>query len=179
MPRECASTTLETFRDLGEVGIGKGAACNILSACQMFDTERTFKYDDKNDEFTVSGLGEAYVFTHRLRPDGNKTQFYTRNFAYVATVADNLRAPQLRERSPSDGQGRAARATSRTCDKQDRHQHHQLQRHERTYLRNRRSQLRCREGRFHRRTARQDDKEKINVPGLCACPSSHASPTIF
>jgi hypothetical protein len=54
------------FRDLGEVGIGKGAACNIISACQILDTGRTFKYDDKNDEFIVSGPSEAYVFTHRL-----------------------------------------------------------------------------------------------------------------
>ena len=85
------------FRDLGEVGIGKGAACNILSACQMLDTGRTFKYDDKNDEFIVSGPSEAYVFARRLRPDGSKTRFYTRNFAYVATVADNLRRYSARE----------------------------------------------------------------------------------
>ncbi len=43
------------FRDLGEVSIGKGAACNLLSACQMFDTGRTFKYDDK----TRSSLSPA------------------------------------------------------------------------------------------------------------------------
>ena len=85
------------FRDLGEVGIGKGAACNILSACQMLDTGRTFKYDDENDEFIVSGPSEAYVFARRLRPDGSKTRFYTRDFAYVATVAENLRRYSVRE----------------------------------------------------------------------------------
>jgi len=73
------------FRDLGEVGIGKGVACNILLACPMLDTGRTFKYDDENDEFVVSGPSEAYVFARRLRPDGNKTGFCTRDFAYVAT----------------------------------------------------------------------------------------------
>jgi len=85
------------FRDLGEVGIGKGAACNILSTCQMLDTGRTFKYDDKNDEFIVSNPDEAYVFARRLRPGGSKTRFYTRNFAYVATVADYLRIYSARE----------------------------------------------------------------------------------
>ncbi len=47
------------FRDLGQVGIGKGAAYNILSACQMLDTDMTFKYDDKNDEFVVAGPSES------------------------------------------------------------------------------------------------------------------------
>ena len=42
---------VRNFRDLGEVGIGKGAACNIFSACQMLDTGRTFIYDDNNDVF--------------------------------------------------------------------------------------------------------------------------------
>ncbi len=46
------------FRDLGDVAIGKGDACNVLSACQVVDTERTFKYDDENDKFI-----------HCLRPE--------------------------------------------------------------------------------------------------------------
>ncbi len=75
------------FRDLGEFGIGKGAACNILSACQMLDTEKTFKYDNNNDEFDATGLNEAYVFARRLRPHGSNTRFYVRNFPYVATIA--------------------------------------------------------------------------------------------
>jgi hypothetical protein len=54
------------FRDLGEVGIGKGAACNILSACQLLDTGRTFKCDDKNDEFIVSGPSEAYAVLQKM-----------------------------------------------------------------------------------------------------------------
>jgi len=63
----------------------------------MLDTGRTFEYDDENDEFIVSGLSEAYVFLRRLRPDGSKTQFYTRYFAYVATVAENIRRYSVRE----------------------------------------------------------------------------------
>ena len=55
------------FCNLGEVGIGKGTACNILSTCQMLDTGRTFKYDDKNDEFVIPGLNESDVFARRLR----------------------------------------------------------------------------------------------------------------
>jgi hypothetical protein len=85
------------FRDLGEVGIGKGAACNILFACQILDTGRTSKYDEMNDKFIVSGPSEAYVFARRLRPDGSKTRLYTRNFAYVATKADNLRRYSAKE----------------------------------------------------------------------------------
>ncbi len=46
------------FRELAEVGIGKGAACTILSACQMLDTDITFKYVDTNDELIVSGPSE-------------------------------------------------------------------------------------------------------------------------
>ncbi len=85
------------FCHLGQVGIGKGAACNILSACQMLDTGRTFKYEDKNDEFVVAVPSEVYVFARRLRPDGSKTRFYTRNFAYVATVVKNLRRYSARK----------------------------------------------------------------------------------
>jgi hypothetical protein len=66
------------FRDHGKDGIGKGAACNILSPCQMLDIGRTFRYNDKNDEFIVSGPSDAYVFARRLRPDDSKTRFYTR-----------------------------------------------------------------------------------------------------
>ena len=73
------------FRDLGEVGFGKG------DACQMIDAGMTFKYDDMNDEFIFSSPREAYVYTRWIRPDGKKTRFYTRNFAHVATVANNLR----------------------------------------------------------------------------------------
>ena len=65
------------LRALGEVGIGKGATCNILSACQMLDTGRTCKYDDKNDEFIVSGPSEAHVCARQLRPDSSKTRLYT------------------------------------------------------------------------------------------------------
>jgi len=63
----------------------------------MLDTGRTFQYDDKKDEFIVSGSSEAYVFARRLRPDGSKTRLYTRNFAYVATVAENLLRYSARE----------------------------------------------------------------------------------
>ena len=65
------------FRDLGEVGIGKKVACNLVSMCQLLDTDRTFKYDGKNDEFIVSGPSEACVFARRLWPDGSKMRFYT------------------------------------------------------------------------------------------------------
>jgi hypothetical protein len=34
-----------TFRDLSSVGVGKGASSNIISACQMVDTGRSFSYD--------------------------------------------------------------------------------------------------------------------------------------
>ena len=49
-----------TFRDLGQVGIGKGASCNILSACQMVDTGRSFSYDNDKDEFVVAGSDQEY-----------------------------------------------------------------------------------------------------------------------
>ena len=86
-----------TFRDLGQVGIGKGASCNILSACQMVDTGRSFSYDNDKDEFVVVGSDQEYVFTRRIRADGTKTRFYTRDFAHVATVAANLRRYSMRE----------------------------------------------------------------------------------
>ncbi len=63
----------------------------------MLDTGRTFKYDNKNDEFILSSPSDAYVFARRQRPDGNKTRFYTRNFAYIATVSDSLRWYSARE----------------------------------------------------------------------------------
>ena len=85
------------LRDLGEVGIGKGAACKSLSACQMLDIDRTFKYDDKNDEFVVTGPRESYVFARRIIPDGSKPRFYTHHFAYIATVAKTLRRYSARE----------------------------------------------------------------------------------
>jgi len=88
---------VRNFRVLGEVGVGKGAAYNILSACQMFDTCMAFKYDDENDEFIVSGTSEAYVFACRLRPDGSKTRFCTRDFEYVASIVENLRRHPVRE----------------------------------------------------------------------------------
>ncbi len=40
----------------------------------MLDTDRTFKYDYKNDELIVSGPSETYILVRRLRPDGSKTQ---------------------------------------------------------------------------------------------------------
>ncbi len=85
------------FRDLGEVVVGIGAACNILSACQMLETSKTFNYDDKNDELIVSAPSETYVFARRLRLDGSKTRFYTRYFANVAMVAENFRRYSVRE----------------------------------------------------------------------------------
>jgi hypothetical protein len=63
----------------------------------MLDTGRDFKYNDENDEFIVAGQSEAYIFARRLRPDGSKTRFYTRDFANVATVAKNLRRYSVRE----------------------------------------------------------------------------------
>ena len=105
------------FRDLGEVGVGKGAACNILSACQMLDTGRTFKYDDKNDEFIIYGPSEAYVFARRLRPDGSKTRFYTRDFAYVSTVAENLRRYSAREVKQMDKAAQLARRLGHATSK--------------------------------------------------------------
>ena len=62
----------------------------------MLDIGRTFKCDDENHEFIVSGPSEAYVFARRLRPDGIKPRFYTRDFAYVASVAENLRRYSVR-----------------------------------------------------------------------------------
>ncbi len=47
----------------------------------MLYIDRTFEYDDNSHEFVVTGLNESYVFARRLRPDGSKTRFYTRNFA--------------------------------------------------------------------------------------------------
>ncbi len=67
------------------------AAFNILSACQILDTGRTFKYDDKNDELVVTELNKSYVFACRLRPDGSKPRFYTRNFSFGAKITENLR----------------------------------------------------------------------------------------
>ncbi len=57
----------------------------------MLDTGRKFNYDDKDVEYVVTGLNESYVFARGLRPDGSKTRFYTRNFAFVAAIAENLR----------------------------------------------------------------------------------------
>ncbi len=42
-------------------------------------------------------MSPDYVFARRLRPDGSKTRFYTRNFTYVATIADNLHRYSARE----------------------------------------------------------------------------------
>jgi hypothetical protein len=63
----------------------------------MLDTGKTFKYADKNDEFVVTGLNDSYVIARRLRPDGSKPHFYTRIFAFVATIAENLRRYSVRE----------------------------------------------------------------------------------
>ena len=40
----------------------------------MLDTGRTFKQDDEIDECTVSAPSDAYVFAHRLQPNGSKTR---------------------------------------------------------------------------------------------------------
>jgi len=63
----------------------------------MLDTDIKFKYDDKNDDFVVTLPRKSYVFTRRLRPDSNKTRLYTRHFAYITTVAENLRRYSVRE----------------------------------------------------------------------------------
>ena len=42
-----------SFHELGEVGIGKGTECNILSVCQMLDTNMTFKYEESRAELLV------------------------------------------------------------------------------------------------------------------------------
>ena len=86
-----------TFRDLGKVGVGIGAAGNILSACQMVDTGRPYRYDNVKDEYVVSGNKNDYVFTRRRKADGSKSRFYTRDFALIATVKDNLRRYTARE----------------------------------------------------------------------------------
>ena len=52
-----------TFRDLGTVGIAAGAAGNILSACQMVDTGRPYRYDGAKDEYIVAGTDNDYVCT--------------------------------------------------------------------------------------------------------------------
>jgi len=74
-----------TFRDLGRVGIGKGASCNILSACQMNDTGRALSYDNDKDEFIVTGESQDYVLNRHLRDGGTNTRFYTRDITHVAT----------------------------------------------------------------------------------------------
>jgi hypothetical protein len=61
------------------------------------DTGRTFEYEDEIDECIVSDPSEAYVFARRLRPDGSKMRFYTRDFANVVAVAENLRRYSMRE----------------------------------------------------------------------------------
>ena len=86
-----------TFRDLGTVVIAAGAMGNILSACQMVDTGRPYRYDGAKDEYIVAGTDNDYVFTRRLREDGSKSRFYTRDFALVATVKENLRRYTTRE----------------------------------------------------------------------------------
>ena len=86
-----------TFSDLGQVGVGKGASCNILPACHMVDTGRSFDCDNDKDEIVVTGTNQEYVFTRRLRADGTKARFYTRDFAHVATAAANLRIFFIRE----------------------------------------------------------------------------------
>jgi len=82
---------VSTFRDLGRVGIGKGASCDILSVCEMKDTGKAFSYDNDKDEFVVTGESQDYVFTRHLRNDGTNTRFYTHDFVHAAIVAANLR----------------------------------------------------------------------------------------
>jgi hypothetical protein len=83
----------------------------------MLDTGRKFKYDDKNDEFVATGLNESYVLARRLRPDGSKTRFYTRNFAFVATIAKNLRRYSVREVKQMDKAAQLARRLGHATSK--------------------------------------------------------------
>ena len=71
----------------------------------------------QNDEFIVTGPSEEYVFARRLRPDGSKTSFYTRNFAYVATVAENLRRYSVREVKQMDKAAQLARRLGHATSK--------------------------------------------------------------
>jgi len=88
----------------------------------MLDTDMIFKFDGTNDEFVVNEPSESYVFVHRQRPDGNKTRFYTRNFAYAAIiVAENLRRYIFRERSQTNDQDRPTHEVSWTFGEQSRH----------------------------------------------------------
>jgi hypothetical protein len=79
------------------VGAAVGAVGNILSAYQMVDTGRPYRYDGHKTECVVSGADNDYVITRRIRDDGSKSRFYTCDFALVATVKENLRRYITRE----------------------------------------------------------------------------------
>ena len=85
------------FRDLGTVGVAVGAAGNIISASQLIDTGRHYWYLPDTDEYLVRGTESDYVFSRRLKDDGTKSRFYTRDFSFVATVEGNLRRYTARE----------------------------------------------------------------------------------
>ena len=86
-----------TFRDLGTVGVAVGAAGNIISACQLIDTGRHYWYLSDKDEYLVRGTESDYVFMRRLKHDGIKSRFYTRDFSLVSTIGENLRRYTARE----------------------------------------------------------------------------------
>jgi hypothetical protein len=50
------------FCYFGQVGIGKGASCNILSACQRVDTGKSFRYDNDKNKIVVVGSYLEYIF---------------------------------------------------------------------------------------------------------------------
>ncbi len=79
------------------MGVAVGAAGQILSACQIVDTGRPYRYDGYKDEYFVDGTDNDYAFTRRIRDDGSKSRFCTRDFALVATVKENLRRYATRE----------------------------------------------------------------------------------
>ncbi len=85
------------FRELGSAGVAVGATGNNISACKMVDTGRPYRYDGDKDEYVVTGTDNDGVLKRRIRNDGNKSRFYTRDFALVATVKENLRRYTTRE----------------------------------------------------------------------------------
>jgi len=74
-----------------------GAAGKIISACQLIDTGRYYRYLPDKDEYLVRGAESDYVFTRRLKEDGIKSHFYTRDFLLVATIGEKLRRYTTRE----------------------------------------------------------------------------------
>ena len=74
-----------------------GVAGNIISACQLIDTGRHYWYLHDKDEYLARGTESDYVFMRRLKDNGTKSRFYTRNFSLVATIGENLRRYTTRE----------------------------------------------------------------------------------